>query len=224
MLRMRAFTLIELLVVIAIICILAAILFPVFASAREKARQISCTSNEKQLALGVLMYTQDSDEILPPVQTYDNAGVEILWTDIVNPYVRNDKIRLCLSDSLAKKSSYGLNELGFVDLTDDPAPAPIALAKFEAPADTIMLSELGTEDDFKTDRPDAFTLPAPDGPDDPPAPGKLVDKADARPSARHSGHANSGFMDGHIKALRLEQFYLGQTPRDKWFCPDPTCP
>ena len=62
----RAFTLIELLVVIAIISIIAAILFPVFAQAREKARQITCTSNEKQLSLGVLMYAQDNDETPPP--------------------------------------------------------------------------------------------------------------------------------------------------------------
>ena len=62
------FTLIELLVVIAIIAILAAILFPVFAKAREKARQISCLSNEKQLGLGFLQYAQDNDELLPSYQ------------------------------------------------------------------------------------------------------------------------------------------------------------
>src|SRR5258708_36272666 len=63
--RLRGFTLIELLVVIAIIAILAAILFPVFAQAREKARAISCLSNSKQVALGVLMYVQDYDETYP---------------------------------------------------------------------------------------------------------------------------------------------------------------
>jgi len=63
--KRRGFTLIELLVVIAIIAILAAILFPVFAKAREKARQASCTSNVKQLALGALMYIQDYDEQYP---------------------------------------------------------------------------------------------------------------------------------------------------------------
>ena len=69
--RKRAFTLIELLVVIAIIAILAAILFPVFAQARDKARQASCLSNMKQQGLAVHMYAQDYDEMVPPWWDYD---------------------------------------------------------------------------------------------------------------------------------------------------------
>ena len=65
----RAFTLIELLVVIAIIAVLAAILFPVFAQAREKARQTACLSNMRQMTLGVMMYAQDYDETLPLAAT-----------------------------------------------------------------------------------------------------------------------------------------------------------
>jgi prepilin-type N-terminal cleavage/methylation domain-containing protein len=82
------FTLIELLVVIAIIAILAAILFPVFAQAREKARQASCTSNMKQSSLATLMYAQDYDEYLP-LGAYNPVGLPVvLWYDLVEPYVK----------------------------------------------------------------------------------------------------------------------------------------
>ncbi|WP_395138150.1 DUF1559 domain-containing protein [Armatimonas sp.] len=89
----RAFTLIELLVVIAIIAILAAILFPVFAQAREKARQTACLSNTKQLALGVYMYAQDYDETLP-VAGY-NAQCRGRWQWQIFPYVKNEQIFTC---------------------------------------------------------------------------------------------------------------------------------
>jgi prepilin-type N-terminal cleavage/methylation domain-containing protein/prepilin-type processing-associated H-X9-DG protein len=90
MLKQRhAFTLIELLVVIAIIAILAAILFPVFAQAREKARQTSCLSNIKQIALGKLMYTQDYDESLPLGAYFPNPSQPVvMWYDVVEPYVK----------------------------------------------------------------------------------------------------------------------------------------
>ncbi|MDX1934211.1 MAG: DUF1559 domain-containing protein [Capsulimonadales bacterium] len=103
----KAFTLIELLVVIAIIAILAAILFPVFAQAREKARQTSCLSNSKQLGLGIAMYVQDNDEIYPQAYYYKNntattnggaAGGYVTWTVTVMPYVKNQQIFVCPSD------------------------------------------------------------------------------------------------------------------------------
>src|SRR5438876_5300704 len=84
----KAFTLIELLVVIAIIAILAAILFPVFAQAREKARQATCASNLKQIGTAFMLYTQDYDETFPPTD-YDDAVLgRITWPTLVNPYVR----------------------------------------------------------------------------------------------------------------------------------------
>ncbi|MEO7719958.1 MAG: DUF1559 domain-containing protein [Capsulimonas sp.] len=81
------FTLIELLVVIAIIAILAAILFPVFAKAREKARQISCISNMKQIGLGMMMYTGDYDEAYPLQSNYAPGGKD--WTQAIQPYIKN---------------------------------------------------------------------------------------------------------------------------------------
>jgi prepilin-type N-terminal cleavage/methylation domain-containing protein/prepilin-type processing-associated H-X9-DG protein len=100
----HAFTLIELLVVIAIIAILAAILFPVFAQAREKARSTSCLSNMKQLGTAFMMYLQDYDEVvLPRYQACPNGGpvdkTQKLWTDTLQPYVKNKQIFICPSAS-----------------------------------------------------------------------------------------------------------------------------
>ncbi len=96
----RGFTLIELLVVIAIIAILAAILFPVFAKAREKARQITCASNLKQISLGILQYYQDSDEVFPSVTANSNgtAGELVGWADEIQPYLKNINVLYCPDD------------------------------------------------------------------------------------------------------------------------------
>src|ERR1041385_6056660 len=100
------FTLIELLVVIAIIAILAAILFPVFAQAREKARAVSCLSNMKELGLAFAMYLQDYDEVvLPRYQACPSTGpvdkTQLLWTATLQPYIKNKQIFICPSSSNA---------------------------------------------------------------------------------------------------------------------------
>jgi prepilin-type N-terminal cleavage/methylation domain-containing protein/prepilin-type processing-associated H-X9-DG protein len=100
--RRRSFTLIELLVVIAIIAILAAILFPVFAKAREKARQSSCTSNVKQITLGMIQYVQDYDERFP-YYGYGSSTVDpwIYWPHQLQPYIKNWQVYGCPSNQYA---------------------------------------------------------------------------------------------------------------------------
>ncbi len=104
--RKRGFTLIELLVVIAIIAILAAILFPVFAQARESARLSACTSNMKQIGLGILMYADDFDELFPPRRDYLNANYDEnicrTWKHLVTPYIKNSDIFQCPTNPAAR--------------------------------------------------------------------------------------------------------------------------
>ena len=140
------FTLIELLIVIAIIAILAAILFPVFATAREKARQTACVSNEKQLGLAFLQYVQDYDEFA--IQGRDLYGTGNCWAGILYPYVKSINVFLCPSDTISGDvSSYAYNS-NFVF----PSPTAwtsgtgqataLSTTKLLAPGKTIVFAEV----------------------------------------------------------------------------------
>jgi prepilin-type N-terminal cleavage/methylation domain-containing protein/prepilin-type processing-associated H-X9-DG protein len=132
-LKRRGFTLIELLVVIAIIAILAAILFPVFAKAREKARTASCASNEKQIGVAWLQYAQDYDEICLPMRTGGAGSQGMRLFDIMQPYIKNFQVFVCPSDS-RKYLGYTYNfQLG--------ASGGKALAEIRAPAQSPAFAD-----------------------------------------------------------------------------------
>lgn len=117
--KTRGFTLIELLVVIAIIAILAAILFPVFARAREKARQTSCLSNLKQIGLALQMYAQDYDMLLPLANEYPGTDGPPGLYDVIEPYVKNEQIFRCPSDRDNMFQTHGTSydyALGLLDV------------------------------------------------------------------------------------------------------------
>jgi prepilin-type N-terminal cleavage/methylation domain-containing protein/prepilin-type processing-associated H-X9-DG protein len=152
--RRKAFTLIELLVVIAIIAILAAILFPVFAKAREKARQTTCESNEKQIGLAFTQYTQDYDEHYPCGSQGGTAGYPGRgWAGQIYPYVKSTGNYLCPDDpSTAGGPSGGFTEyplsymvnMNVTASTYQPlsTPAGNPLSILNAPASTVLIVEV----------------------------------------------------------------------------------
>lgn len=151
MLSKRGFTLIELLVVIAIIAILAAILFPVFAQAREKARATSCLSNEKQISLAILQYVQDYDEVLPVGLEVPYTGWRAIgWAAQAYPYVKSVAVFDCPDDGQAPvvngaatyvPVSYAVNTNAFGS-GNDGCNGSGKLSNLAAPANTVMLSEI----------------------------------------------------------------------------------
>lgn len=162
--RRTGFTLIELLVVIAIIAILAAILFPVFAQAREKARAATCLSNEKQTILGVLQYVQDYDETFP-LSNYSPDGVnwtgasvttpssvfghsnqrDCFWSNSTQPYMKNLQILRCPSAARERSDVFGVTlsqALGYgYSLTYNGYLTQWPIAGSQSPASVILFSE-----------------------------------------------------------------------------------
>jgi prepilin-type N-terminal cleavage/methylation domain-containing protein/prepilin-type processing-associated H-X9-DG protein len=144
-----AFTLIELLVVIAIIAILAAILFPVFAQAREKARQTTCLSNLRQVGLGLQMYAQDYDEVLPyaPVDVphFGKANAPVSFLSAVFPYIKTRALFVCPSSvdptSLGYDKGTNCTDESCSNLHGNAVVMGRALAVMPSPADIVYLNE-----------------------------------------------------------------------------------
>jgi len=209
--KQKGFTLIELLVVIAIIAILAAILFPVFAKAREKARQSTCTSNIKQLTNAALMYAQDYDETFCKACLIKDDGKWIYWYQLIAPYIAGStidsssgtaKVFMCPSlknntttdaDGRESKYGYGWNigtgttpadGMGYFAGDTDPY---VQMSKVNTPTEVILLGDISL-----------YNLNT----------CYLMWKSDkSRTPNLHNGGANYGFVDGHVKWMSQDDAF-----------------
>lgn len=230
-----AFTLIELLVVIAIIAILAAILFPVFAQAREKGRQTTCLSNGRQIGTAFLMYAQDYDEslVLTSFSSDPTVGTSNSWTNRCQPYIKNRGVFRCPSDQ----------STNWVETDADTLTAPTTkkrmtsyllnaymagsqpwgkLAAIKSPASVIYVSEadekINPRDHFhpfnwngnlETPTPNPLFSAFMNGITWDPIRQQTVELA----LTRHNGGFNSVYLDGHCKWNRWSQVWF-QKPAD----------
>ena len=222
--KCHGFTLIELLAVIAIISILAAILFPVMAQAKEQAKQTSCLSDVRQLSLGVMMYLEDFDDSFPMggwqfPQAPEIPTSQSRWYIDIDPYIRNEQVRICPSNrfkSNAMNTSYGLNSSLAPWEGSQSADIVSQASNLVLMADTALLdaTKLSVSRDnldpstwakyaigltgYQLLGPYVFC---------PPAvfpytlPADIYGTTFKRPYPLHHGRVNVGFCDGHAKSL-----------------------
>ena len=225
--RKRGFTLIELLVVIAIIAILAAILFPVFARARENARRASCQSNLKQIMLGAIQYTQDYDNKYVTHFIVPGTG-EGPWQDVLQPYLKSDQLLICPSDSnpqilgvSTRPVSYAINQT--YEAYPDLKWTAMNEASVGDPSGTVAFADampgVGAAGFFQWFG--SFTMTKNASVD----PARIASEGGGQIVARHLDTTNVAFLDGHVKSMKLDQLMAVSTidttnppqPRYKYF-------
>ncbi len=204
---------IELLVVIAIIAILAAILFPIFAQARDKARSTACLSNMKQIGTSVQMYVQDYDEKIFFRSTSNvnstrihtaTTGNPLKWWNMLMPYIKNNQVFKCPSDD-PKLAADNSGRLVIPRSYAASASAEaLGLAQVDKPVDTILITEAWSRDAKGTLMNTETWLEAFDGDmaADPLRPGSMLKYAN-----RHQGGMNCTFFDGHAKWLKPDAIW-----------------
>jgi prepilin-type N-terminal cleavage/methylation domain-containing protein/prepilin-type processing-associated H-X9-DG protein len=215
--KRKGFTLIELLVVIAIISILAAVLFPVFSAAREKARQTACLNNLKQIGLAAMQYSQDYDDAVVPgfILPYVGAPTDqcIPWDVLINPYIKvgtqgwayANSWEQCPDDTLVRTyvssvaqgvRSYAMNAGPGAGLLAGPSVrvsstiGPLLQNQIPNPAGTIMFCELPQYNNVAT-KFSGFSTYAPAD--------QVGTLPNNYPAPLHSGGWNYTFCDGHVK-------------------------
>ena len=192
----RAFTLIELLVVIAIIAILAAILFPVFARARENARRTSCLSNQKQIGLATMQYLQDYDEKYMVV----DHGTGYAWFDPLQPYIKNEQVFRCSSfpsETLSPRprTDYLMNVMFAHGMAE---------SRIQTPVEQIVVTERAAN--VNSDHYHAWVLPS-GHPAHAYQENQITEINTFNDRERHLGGSNYGFADGHAKWMKWDRLF-----------------
>jgi prepilin-type N-terminal cleavage/methylation domain-containing protein/prepilin-type processing-associated H-X9-DG protein len=223
--RRDGFTLIELLVVISIIAIIAAILFPVFARARENARRASCQSNLKQMSLGVLQYVQDYDERFPlsggdqTLRCSVYSSDPFSWATKIQPYVKSTQIFKCPSDywhsaggpndairKTATMSYANSKELGPIYKAPTVPPTPAHISSIASPTKVVMWIEYEYTQNAQMDTIGCHWW----------ADTYFFTNGDALAYNRHLDGSNIAFADGHVKWFKTEWAYVIPYPHTRY--------